>query len=196
MENNDGVVDDVESASSDSFIDDSDDDGPSVSAEDDGLHLEASLTEEEINELIAELLEVESKAAEAQESLEDESLAKVEVEVRQELAQSLQEDDLERAVADEMATFREEWEAVLDELEKESAQLLEQLEGAGVELPSLYKWIESQAPNGCSTEAWKRRTHWVGSQVTSDVTEFVSDAEKYLQTHRPVRRYIILPFRY
>ncbi|GMP68033.1 hypothetical protein CsSME_00027792 [Camellia sinensis var. sinensis] len=188
MENNDGVVDDVESASSDSFIDDSDDDGPSVSAEDDGLHLEASLTEEEINELIAELLEVESKAAEAQESLEDESLAKVEVEVRQELAQSLQEDDLERAVADEMATFREEWEAVLDELEKESAQLLEQLEGAGVELPSLYKWIESQAPNGCSTEAWKRRTHWVGSQVTSDVTEFVSDAEKYLQTHRPVRR--------
>ncbi|KAI7980289.1 Protein CHROMATIN REMODELING 20 [Camellia lanceoleosa] len=188
MENNDGVVDDVESASSDSFIDDSDDDGPSASAEDDGLHLEASLTEEEINELIAELLEVESKAAEAQESLEDESLAKVEVEVRQELAQSLQEDDLERAVADEMATFREEWEAVLDELEKESAQLLEQLEGAGVELPSLYKWIESQAPNGCSTEAWKKRTHWVGSQVTSDVTEFVSDAEKYLQTHRPVRR--------
>ncbi|THG10502.1 hypothetical protein TEA_012530 [Camellia sinensis var. sinensis] len=150
--------------------------------------MQASLTEEEINELIAELLEVESKAAEAQESLEDESLAKVEVEVRQELAQSLQEDDLERAVADEMATFREEWEAVLDELEKESAQLLEQLEGAGVELPSLYKWIESQAPNGCSTEAWKRRTHWVGSQVTSDVTEFVSDAEKYLQTHRPVRR--------
>lgn len=147
MENNDGVVDDVESASSDSFIDDSDDDGPSVSAEDDGLHLEASLTEEEINELIAELLEVESKAAEAQESLEDESLAKVEVEVRQELAQSLQEDDLERAVADEMATFREEWEAVLDELEKESAQLnnlkvlvlnsLASISGLKVKLPTV-----------------------------------------------------------
>lgn len=70
----------------------------------------------------------------------------------------------------------------------------EQLDGAGVELPSLFKWIESQAPNGCSTEAWRKRTHWVGSQVTNDVTEFVSDAEKYLQSHRPVRRYIIHPF--
>ena len=66
----------------------------------------------------------------------------------------------------------------------------EQLDGAGVELPSLYKWIESQAPDGCSTEAWKKRTHWVGSQVSNDVTEFVSDAEKYLQIHRPVRKYV------
>ncbi|RVW30985.1 Protein chromatin remodeling 20 [Vitis vinifera] len=33
----------------------------------------------------------------------------------------------------------------------------EQLDGAGIELPSLYKWIESQAPNGCCTEAWKQR---------------------------------------
>lgn len=64
----------------------------------------------------------------------------------------------------------------------------EQLDGAGIELPSLYKWIESQAPNGCSTEAWKKRTHWVGSQVTNDVTVSIADAEKYLQTHRPVRK--------
>ncbi|PSR98829.1 Protein CHROMATIN REMODELING like [Actinidia chinensis var. chinensis] len=192
MEEKHEELDDVESATSDSFIDDSDDDGPSISGENDGLHLEASqytcLTEEEIDELIAELLEVESKAAEAQESLEDESLAKLEEEVRQELAQSLHGEDLEKAVTDEMTTFREEWETVLDELEKESADLLEQLDGAGVELPSLYKWIESQAPDGCSTEAWKKRTHWVGSQVSNDVTEFVSDAEKYLQIHRPVRR--------
>ncbi|KAL6977033.1 DNA helicase [Sarracenia purpurea var. burkii] len=188
MEEKHGEVDDEEKSTSDSFIDDSDDDGPSISAEDDGVHPEACLTEEEIEELIAELLEVESKAAEAQESLEDESLVKVEDEVRHELAQSLNGDELEKAVADEMATFREEWEVALDELEKESAHLLEQLDGAGVELPSLYKWIESQAPNGCSTEAWKKRTHWVGSQVTNDVTEFVSDAERYLQSHRPVRR--------
>ncbi|GFS30185.1 P-loop containing nucleoside triphosphate hydrolases superfamily protein [Actinidia rufa] len=189
MEEKHEELDDVESATSDSFIDDSDDDGPSISGENDGLHLEASeytcLTEEEIDELIAELLEVESKAAEAQESLEDESLVKLEEEVRQELAQSLHGEDLEKAVTDEMTTFREEWETVLDELEKESADLLEQLDGAGVELPSLYKWIESQAPDGCSTEAWKKRTHWVGSQVSNDVTEFVSDAEKYLQIHRP-----------
>lgn len=64
----------------------------------------------------------------------------------------------------------------------------EQLDGAGIELPSLYKWIESQAPNSCCTEAWKRRTQWVGSQVTSDFSEAVVDAEKYLDIHRPVRR--------
>ncbi|XP_059628567.1 protein CHROMATIN REMODELING 20 isoform X2 [Cornus florida] len=188
MEEKHEEVEDVESASSDSFIDDSDDDEPSTSGQDDRSRLEAPLTEEEIEELISELLEVESKAAEAQESLEDESLAKLEIEVREELSNSIHGDDLEKAVADELAIFREEWEAVLDELETESANLLEQLDGAGIELPSLYKWIESQAPNGCCTEAWNKRTHWVGSQATGDVTQSVMDAEKYLQVHRPVRR--------
>ncbi|XP_008441788.2 protein CHROMATIN REMODELING 20 isoform X5 [Cucumis melo] len=87
-----------------------------------------------------------------------------------------------------MATFVEEWEIVLDELEIESAHLLEQLDGAGIELPSLYKLIESQASNGCFTEAWKKRIHWVGSQVTGDLLASVSDAEKTLQIERPVRR--------
>ncbi|KAJ8421421.1 hypothetical protein Cgig2_030836 [Carnegiea gigantea] len=133
--------------------------------------VQAPLTEAEIEELIAELLEVESKAAEAQEALEKESLEKVERD----------------AVADEMATFREEWEASLNELETEGAHLLEQLDGAGIDLPSIYKWIESQAPNGCCTEAWKKRTHWVGSEITSDAVESIKDAEKHLQTLRPVR---------
>lgn len=188
MEEKHEEVEDVESASSDSFIIDTDDDEPSTSGQDDGLHLEESLTENEIEELISEFLEVESKAAEAQETLEKESLAKVESEVREELAQTLQGDDLETAVADEMATFIEQWEGVLDELESESAQLLEQLDGAGIELPSIYKWIESQVPNGCSTEAWKRRAHWVGSQVTGELAESLADAEKHLQTQRPVSR--------
>lgn len=78
------------------------------------------MTEEEIEELIAELLEVESKvkffgllglenatgafllqiltyylqAAEAQETLEEESLLKVEADVRKELGQSLSGDDV------------------------------------------------------------------------------------------------------
>lgn len=65
----------------------------------------------------------------------------------------------------------------------------EQLDGAGIELPSIYKWIESQVPNGCSTEAWKRRAHWVGSQVTGELAESLADAEKHLQTQRPVSRY-------
>jgi transcriptional regulator ATRX len=181
-------VEEIESDSNDSFIDDGDNDEPSISGQDDGLHLETPLSEEEIEELIQELLEVESKAAEAQESLEDESLAKVEGEVRVELRQSLSGDDLDKAVADEMDAFREECEVVLDELETESAHLLEQLDGAGVALPSLYNWIESQAPVACSTETWKKRTHWVGSQISSDATKSVADAEKYLQTHRPVRK--------
>nr|XP_007143953.1 hypothetical protein PHAVU_007G116500g [Phaseolus vulgaris]ESW15947.1 hypothetical protein PHAVU_007G116500g [Phaseolus vulgaris] len=115
---------DIESASSGSFNDDSDDEESVVPEIDDGVNLEEPLTEEEIQDLISELLEVESKAAEAQEALEEESLSKVEIEVRQELKQNLQAEDLETAVADEMAAFKEEWEAVLDDLETESAHLL------------------------------------------------------------------------
>lgn len=183
----DEVVD-IESASSGSFNDDSDDEESLVPEVDDDVHLEEPLTEEEIQDLISELLEVESKAAEAQEALEEESLSKVESEVRQELKQNLQGDDLETAVADEMTTFKEEWEAVLDDLETESAHLLEQLDGAGIELPSLYKMIEREAPNVCSTEAWKKRNHWVGSLATAEIAESIADAEKHLQVNRPVRR--------
>ncbi|GJT97781.1 protein chromatin remodeling 20 isoform X1 [Tanacetum coccineum] len=180
---------DIGSTSSDSFIDDSDNDEPSTSGQDDQTPHEQPLTDEDIEGLIAELVTVESKAAEAQEALEDESLAKVEIEVREELAQSLEGEALENAVAEEMLALREKWEDELDELETESSHLLEQLDGAGIELPNLYKWIESQAPNGCRTEAWKNRTHWAGSQVTGDANESIADAEKYLQTHRPVRRH-------
>ncbi|CAN1271375.1 Protein CHROMATIN REMODELING 20 [Linum perenne] len=200
MEETPEDYEDVEMASNDSSVGDSDEDEPSTSGQDDDTHLEAScyryfssffhepLTEQEIQELISEFLEVESKAAEAQEALEKESLAKVENEVREELAQTLQGDELEAAVQDEITTLKEEWETVLDELETESAHLLEQLDGAGIELPSLYKMIESQAPDVCCTEAWKNRTHWVGSQVTTEVKSSVADAEKFLQDVRPVRR--------
>ncbi|GAY43290.1 hypothetical protein CUMW_073330 [Citrus unshiu] len=204
-------VEDIESDSGDSFIVDSESDEPSISGQDDGLHLEEHLTEEEIEELIAEFLEVESKAAEAQEALELESLVKLKNEVREELAQALHGDDvsllslfpslgsfhlgisltyfpcpqLEAAVEDEMTVYKEQWEAALDELETESAHLLEQLDGAGIELPSLYRLIENQVPNGCCTEAWKRRAHWVGSQVTSEMRESIAGAEDFLQTERP-----------
>lgn len=181
-------VEDIESDSGDSFIVDSESDEPSISGQDDELHLEEHLTEEEIEELIAEFLEVESKAAEAQEALELESLVKLKNEVREELAQALHGDDLEAAVEDEMTVYKEQWEAALDELETESAHLLEQLDGAGIELPSLYRLIENQVPNGCCTEAWKRRAHWVGSQVTSEMRESIAGAEDFLQTERPVRR--------
>ncbi|KAG5611119.1 hypothetical protein H5410_022400 [Solanum commersonii] len=209
---------DVEKASSapsdDSFINDDDSDDPIMDDDDDNNQQslpEEPLTDKEIEELIAELLETESKAAEAQEALEEESVSKVEADVREELSQTLKGDELENAVADEMATFKEEWETVLDELETESAHLLvkrvenrgelsyvidlgnEQLDGAGIELPSLYKWIESQAPHGCCTEAWRNRTQWVGSELTSDLNGAIADAEKYLQIHRPVRRQVTPP---
>jgi hypothetical protein len=66
--------------------------------------------------------------------------------------------------------------------------LKEQLDGAGIELPKLYEMIESQAPNGCYTEAWKQRAHWVGTQVTKETVESLANAERFLHTHRPVRK--------
>jgi len=49
--------------------------------------------------------------------------------------------------------------------------------------------IEREAPNVCSTEAWKKRNHWVGSLATAEIAESIADAEKHLQVNRPVRRY-------
>ncbi|PIA40011.1 hypothetical protein AQUCO_02500020v1 [Aquilegia coerulea] len=183
-------VEDVESASDDdSFIDDSSDNDPLVSEQDeDNLNLETPLTDAEIDELLADLLDVESKAAEAQESLEEESLARLESDVRAELAENLHGEELELAVTNEMRTYVEDWETVLDDLETESAQLMEQLDAADVDLPGTFKWIESQTPNNCSTEAWKKRNHWVGSQISSEVRGSIEDAEKYLHSQRPVKR--------
>ncbi|CAN6460467.1 unnamed protein product [Victoria cruziana] len=172
---------------SDSFTDDSDNE-TSKTEGGSQLNCEVPLTDNEIEELIAELLETESKAAEAQETLEKESLARVEDEVRLELEENLQGDDLDLAVEEEMETFVEQWEEVLDDLETESALLLEQLDGAGVDLPSLFKWIERQAPESCSTDAWRKRVHWTGSQMTNEVREAISGAENYLQECHPVKR--------
>eukprot|EP01018_Ginkgo_biloba_P006063 Gb_33142 [translate_table: standard] len=180
-----------ESDASDTFSRDAYDDGDekSMSGDDSESNLEIPLTDAEVEEMMDEFLQVESKAAEAQEALEEESLARVERDVRSELSQSFTGQDLEAAVEDEMKTFKEEWESALNHLEDECALLLEQLDDSGIELPTLYKWIEKQAPEGCSTEAWKKRIHWAGFQATAEVTEFVNDAECDLQACRPVRRH-------
>ncbi|KAL8544534.1 hypothetical protein ACS0TY_004925 [Phlomoides rotata] len=182
------IVDLEHDSSENSLENDNDEVENDEEEEEQESHSEEPLTEEEIEQLIAELLEVESKAAEAQEALEEESLVKVEADVRKELAQSLSNDELDKAVAEEMAALKEQWEVELDDLETESANLLEQLDGAGIDLSSLYKWIEKQAPNGCCTDAWKNRTHWAGAQVSVDALQSVTKAEEYLQIHRPVRR--------
>ncbi|EEC67097.1 hypothetical protein OsI_33891 [Oryza sativa Indica Group] len=149
---------------------------------------EAPLTDEEVETLITEFLDAESKAAQAQESLEKESLEKIESEVRLELSESLQGNELESAVSTEMKQYKKEWESELDDLETHIAVLLEQLDAAGVELPSLYKSIESQVPNVCETEAWKNRAHWAGYQVPEEANKSIRKADEYLQSCRPVRR--------
>ncbi|XP_066374559.1 protein CHROMATIN REMODELING 20-like isoform X2 [Miscanthus floridulus] len=161
-------------------------DNEQASASEEGT--EVPLTEEEVEELVAEFLEVESKAAQAQESLEKESLDKIETEVRLELSERLQGDELESAVSTEMDQFQMQWENELDDLEIRSSILLEQLDAAGIELPRLYKSIESQVPNVCETEAWKSRTHWAGSQVPEEANRSIKNADEYLQSCRPVRR--------
>lgn len=151
-------------------------------------NIEVSLPEEEVEELVAEFFDVESKSAQAQESLEKESLEKVEAEVRLELSERLQGDALDLTVSIEMEQFKKQWSTELDDLEIRSAVLLEKLDAAGVELPSLYKSIESEASNVCETEVWKNRTHWAGSQVPEEANKSIRKADEYLQSCRPVRR--------
>ncbi|CAF2051669.1 unnamed protein product [Brassica napus] len=171
---------------SESCVSLSDDEEQLLMGHDDESDLEKPLSEEEIDELISELVGVESKAAEAQKAIEEESLAKVEGEVREKLARTLR--GLDKSVSAEMMTFKDVREETLDNLEIKSANLLEQLSGAGVELPKLYKMIESQVPSRLYTEAWKKRAHWVGTQVTEETVESLANAESFLQTHRPVRK--------
>ncbi|CAN7066098.1 unnamed protein product [Brassica oleracea var. botrytis] len=185
--NQDEEMQDVDTRS-ESCVSLSDDEEQLLMGHDDELDLEKPLSEEEINELISDLVGVESKAAEAQKAIEEESLAKVEGEVREKLARTLRGVELDKSVSAEMTTFKDVWEETLDNLEVESANLLEQLDGAGVELPKLYKMIESQAPSRCHTEFWKKRTHWVGTQVTEETVESLANAETFLHTHRPVRK--------
>ncbi|XP_057868490.1 protein CHROMATIN REMODELING 20 isoform X1 [Cryptomeria japonica] len=185
------VAEESESDGSYNFSEDAYDDECEKSLSEDGSesNLECPPTDTEIEEMIDEFLLLESKAADAQETLEVESLLRVEREVSLELSQSLTGMDLEVAVENEMKVFREQWEHTLDHLEDKIAVLLEQLDYAGIELPTLYKWIEKQAPEGCSTEAWKKRIHWAGFQPTTEVTDSVNEAECDLQACRPVRRH-------
>ncbi|KAL0654376.1 hypothetical protein Bca4012_097067 [Brassica carinata] len=190
--NQDEEMQDVDTRS-ESCVSLSDDEEQLLMGHDDELDLESiimqkPLSEEEIDELISELVGVESKAAEAQKAIEEESLAKVEGEVREKLARTLRGVELDKSVSAEMMTFKDVWEETLDNLEVESANLLEQLDGAGVELLKLYKMIESQVPSRLYTEAWKKRAHWVGTQVTEETVESLANAESFLQTHRPVRK--------
>ncbi|XP_024539294.1 protein CHROMATIN REMODELING 20 isoform X1 [Selaginella moellendorffii] len=149
---------------------------------------EGSKSDEEVTRMIDWLVEIESESADAQEHLEDESVKKVEEEVRLELSETLSGQELDMAVSCEMADYVSIWKKTLLELEEESAKLQDRLEDAGVSLPDLFKAIEKQAAEGCMTDTWRNRAHWAGTQAPEDFAEVLHSAEKDLDALRPVIR--------
>ncbi|EFJ17136.1 hypothetical protein SELMODRAFT_421130 [Selaginella moellendorffii] len=112
------------------------------------------------------LVEIESESADAQEHLEDESVKKVEEEVRLELSETLSGQELDMAVSCEMADYVSIWEKTLLELEEE----------------------RPPAAEGCMTDTWRNRAHWAGTQAPEDFAEVLHSAEKDLDALRPVIR--------
>ncbi|KAJ7294517.1 hypothetical protein O6H91_Y252000 [Diphasiastrum complanatum] len=182
--NTEGMEAHLEDSSEEGSLDDEDE--TSGSDKDEGST--EALSDEEVQKLVDQLLQAESEAAEAQEALEEESLERLKQEVRAELAETVSEDGLDAAVSEEMAVFTEDWENTLASLEDQSALLQERLEDAGISLPDIFKWIEKQASEGCTTEAWKKRVHWAGIQMPQDFVEALTKAEEDLDYQRPVQR--------
>ncbi|MCO5598149.1 hypothetical protein L7F22_052241 [Adiantum nelumboides] len=189
MVDNIGQDSDEDLGSSEESDEGSDFDEDACSDSEQDLNTDVPLTEEEINDLIDSLFEVESKAADAQETLEEESLATIRCEIEDELAAKLSGSELDAAVKEELRTFVEQWQEALDKLEDESGVLQERLDDAGVELSSLFKWMEKQAPQCCSTEAWRKRAHWAGLHPSEEVSNTVQEAESQLERLWPVKRH-------
>lgn len=188
-ESDQDMTDDDEEYESDESGGSSEFDEDACCFSDQDLSTEIPLTDEEIQGLIDQLLEVESKAAEAQELLEEESLNALKDEVKVELAETLSGLEMDEAVKEEMSTYVDQWKEALDVLEDKSALLQERLDDAGIDLPDLFRWIEKQAPEGCTTEAWKKRTHWVGLHASEAAADAVSKANVNLESVRPVKRH-------
>ncbi|KAL2624343.1 hypothetical protein R1flu_008588 [Riccia fluitans] len=148
---------------------------------------EASLSEEDIFELMGELVEAEMEAARIQESLEEESLFRVRTEVAAEFAETRTAEKVESAVEEEMSTYLEHCEYMLGQIEEKSALLQEKLEDAGVSLAHLFKLIERQISEESTTDAWKKRTLWVGHQPTEEVASVLSNASEELKVKYPTR---------
>ncbi|KAL3686280.1 hypothetical protein R1sor_008854 [Riccia sorocarpa] len=148
---------------------------------------EASMKEEDIEELIGQLVETEMEAAKVQESLEDESLSRVRTEVTAEFSETHTVGKVESAVEEEMGAFVEHCNYLLGEIEEKSALLQEKLEDAGVSLTHLFKFIERQISEQSTTEAWKKRTLWVGNQPTEEVASIIGKASEELRLKHPTR---------
>ncbi|BBN12547.1 hypothetical protein Mp_5g21000 [Marchantia polymorpha subsp. ruderalis] len=175
------------SSEGDSQEDDLDDDDDEEESEETFHTSEGSLKEEDIEELVELLLVAESEATHAQEILEEESLLQLRNEVEKELGETLSGEELKLAVEEEMTAYIEQWEDIAEEIEERSAVLQEKLEDAGVSLTHLFKWIEKQIPEVCTTEAWKRRTLWVGHEPTEEVEKVLNTASEELKIKHPTR---------
>ncbi|KAL0403423.1 UNVERIFIED_CONTAM: protein CHROMATIN REMODELING 20 [Sesamum radiatum] len=152
----------------------------------DQIPLREPLTEEEIEVLIAELLEVESKAADAQEALEEESLMKVEADVRKELALSLSDNELEKAVVEEMFTFKEVWEVELDELETESAYLLVGPDILVCDEAHIIKNTKADTTQALKQVKCQRRIALTGSPLQNNLMDFQNPIENGQHTSSTV----------
>ncbi|XP_024393599.1 protein CHROMATIN REMODELING 20 isoform X2 [Physcomitrium patens] len=166
-----------------------DGDDSSLSDDDSSLNVEVTYTDEDIQNLLDDFFQAEHEAIEAQEKLEDESLEAMRKEVSSELAETKSGPELEAAIEEEMETYIEICKDQLAELEDQIALLQEKLEDAGQDLPQLYKLLEKQLPELCTTETWRKRTHWVGLAPTPEAFEVVQKAELDLKEKRPVRRH-------
>ncbi|KAG6555509.1 hypothetical protein Mapa_002744 [Marchantia paleacea] len=175
------------SSEGDSQEDDLEDDDDEEESEETFHTSEVSLKEEDIEELVELLLVAESEATHVQESLEEESLLHIRNEVEKELAETLSGEKLKLAVEEEMTAYIEQCEDIAEEIEERSAVLQEKLEDAGVSLTHLFKWIEKQIPEVCTTEAWKRRTLWVGHEPTEEVVKVLNTASEELKIKHPTR---------
>mmetsp|Transcript_6394 Transcript_6394/g.12014 ORF Transcript_6394/g.12014 Transcript_6394/m.12014 type:complete len:1332 (-) Transcript_6394:571-4566(-) len=116
-------------------------------------------TEEGQQQLLDRLLELESEIEEAQENLEEESLLKVTEEVRDELIQtkaSLDENELEAQVEEEVQEYKQRWSDECERLEDERSLVQDRLQDLGMDLRSVYQDMERLTAERATTEAWKK----------------------------------------
>ncbi|CAI5470907.1 unnamed protein product [Closterium sp. Yama58-4] len=105
------------------------------------------------------------QAAEAQESLEEESMAAVRSNVAEEIRSARPDcspDQVAVLVDEEMATLQEMWERELNVLLDKISEAQECLDTVpGIDLPAVYAFIEKHTSKAARTAAWKERSHWI-----------------------------------
>lgn len=97
---------------------------------------------ERIARTIDELIQVESKYADARCHLEDEQMFSKRVEIESELKEHCEGKDLEAAVSDEMGKYQSLWQRNAERLQETIGKLWDELEDEGVNAGDVYKFLE------------------------------------------------------